>query len=84
MEHDYPTIRRALFDPDCCRGGTVLIHKQPDNIWRIDYQQTTMKTQQALDENNVRDSVSAVLKDLNYNGSWELEWWSVYSATHLH
>jgi 3-(3-hydroxy-phenyl)propionate hydroxylase len=38
MEHDYPTIRRALFDPDCRRGGTILVHKQPDNIWRIDYQ----------------------------------------------
>ena len=84
MEHDYPTIRRALFDPDCRRGGTVLIHKQPDNIWRIDYQlNDNEKTQQALDENNVRDSVSAVLKDLNYNGSWELEWWSVYSANTL-
>ena len=40
MKHDYPTIRRALFDPDCRRDGTVLIHKQPDDIWRIDYQIT--------------------------------------------
>ena len=84
MEHDYPTIRRALFDPDCRRGGTVLIHKQPDNIWRIDYQlNDNEKTEQALDENNVRASVSAVLKDINFYGSWELEWWSIYSANTL-
>ncbi|MFZ9574092.1 MAG: FAD-dependent monooxygenase [Limnohabitans sp.] len=30
--------RLALFDPNCRRGGTVLVHEQPDNIWRIDYQ----------------------------------------------
>ena len=44
----------VLFDPDCRRGGTVLIHKQPDNIWRIDYQlNDNEKTQQALYENNI-------------------------------
>ena len=68
MEHDYPTIRRALFDPDC-REVVLLIHKQPDNIWRIDYQlNDNEKTEQALDENNVRNSVSAVLKDINFYG----------------
>ena len=84
MDHDYPTIRRALFDPDCRRGGTVLIHKQPENIWRIDYQLTDDEsTEHALDEGNIRSSISAVLKDIDFNDNWELEWWSVYSANTL-
>ena len=84
MKHEYPTIRRALFDPDCRRGGTVLIHKQPDDIWRIDYQ---IKESESIDssvkEETVRSSVKAVLKDIGYSGPWELEWWSNYSANTL-
>ncbi|WP_212524502.1 FAD-dependent monooxygenase [Actibacterium sp. MT2.3-13A] len=84
MEHDYPTIRRALFDPDCRRGGTVLIHRQPDNIWRIDYQLAEGEdAEEATREDVVRDSVAAVLKDIGHEGPWELEWWSVYSANTL-
>ncbi|SDE69122.1 FAD-dependent monooxygenase [Ruegeria marina] len=84
MDHDYPTIRRALFDPDCRRGGTVLVHKQPDNIWRIDYQLREGENEtDAIAEENVRTSVAAVLADLGFTGDWELEWWSVYSANTL-
>ncbi|MFK5977356.1 MAG: FAD-dependent monooxygenase [Rhizobiaceae bacterium] len=84
MDHNYPTIRRALFDPDSRRGGTVLVHKQPDNIWRIDYQLSgDESSEDALKESTVRDSVAAVLRDIDYEGSWELEWWSVYSANTL-
>lgn len=84
MDHDYPTIRRALFDPISRPGGTVLIHKQPDNIWRIDYQlEDDELTEDALVEDTVRKQVDAVLKDINFDGPWELEWWSVYSANTL-
>ena len=38
MDHDYPTVRRALFDSKSNPDKTILIHRQPDNIWRIDYQ----------------------------------------------
>jgi 3-(3-hydroxy-phenyl)propionate hydroxylase len=84
MDHDYPTIRRALFDPGCRPGGTVLIHRQPDNIWRIDYQlEDHESTEEAIQENTVRESVQAVLDEIGHAGSWELEWWSVYSANTL-
>jgi len=84
MAHDYPTIRRALFDPDCRRGGTVLVHRQPDDIWRIDYQLREGEDEaEALREETVRASVAAVLKDIGHDGPWELEWWSVYSANTL-
>ena len=84
MAHDYPTIRRALFDPDCRRGGTILVHKQPDDIWRIDYQLRVGEDEaEALREDRVRASVAAVLGELGHAGPWELEWWSVYSANTL-
>ena len=84
MDHDYPTIRRALFDPACRPEGTVLIHKQPDDIWRIDYQlRDDETTDNALCEDTVRHSVDAVLKEIGHTGSWDLEWWSVYSANTL-
>jgi 3-(3-hydroxy-phenyl)propionate hydroxylase len=84
MTHDYPTIRRALFDPACRPGGTVLIHKQPDDIWRIDYQLgDSESTDEATREANVRASVAAVLADIGHTGPWDLEWWSIYSANTL-
>jgi len=84
MEHDYPTIRRALFDPACRPGGTVLIHRQPDNIWRIDYQlRDGESAEDATREDNVRASVEGVLKEIGHDGPWDLEWWSVYSANTL-
>ncbi|WP_071673115.1 FAD-dependent monooxygenase [Nioella nitratireducens] len=84
MDHDYPTIRRALFDPACRPGGTVLIHKQPDNIWRIDYQlRDDEANDKATREENVRASVAGVLAEIGHDGPWDLEWWSVYSANTL-
>lgn len=84
MDHDYPTIRRALFDPACRPGGTVLIHRQPDNIWRIDYQLRDGETaEDATREETVRASVAAVLHEIGHKGAWDLEWWSVYSANTL-
>ncbi len=84
MKHDYPTIRRALFAPACRPEGTVLIHKQPDDIWRIDYQlRDDETTEDALQEDTVRHSVDSVLKEIGHTDPWELEWWSVYSANTL-
>jgi len=84
MPHDYPTIRRALFDPASRPGGTVLIHRQADDIWRIDYQlRDDEDAETAMEEANIRSNVRAVLADIGYDGDWELEWWSVYSANTL-
>ncbi|PQO23243.1 monooxygenase [Rhodobacteraceae bacterium WD3A24] len=84
MRHDYPTIRRALFDPPARRGGTVLVHRQPDDIWRIDYQlRPDEDAEAATREDEVRRNVEAVLRDIGHGGDYELEWWSVYSANTL-
>lgn len=84
MAHDYPTIRRALFDPPSNPGGTVLIHRQPENIWRIDYQLKQGESEDvATREENVRGKIALILGDIGHKGAWDLEWWSAYSANTL-
>ena len=84
QSREVPVERRALFDPDCRRGGTVLVHEQPDHIWRIDYQLRAGETEaDALQESSIRQSIAAVLADLGWTDPWELEWWSIYSANTL-
>ncbi|KAB2850242.1 MAG: FAD-dependent oxidoreductase, partial [Hyphomicrobiaceae bacterium] len=38
MEADFPPERWFHFEPPFHKGQSVLLHKQPDNIWRIDFQ----------------------------------------------
>jgi 3-(3-hydroxy-phenyl)propionate hydroxylase len=84
MAHDYPTERRALFEPASRPNGTVLIHKQPDDIWRIDYQLSDGEDSEVeIREDMIRNRVAAVLADIHYTGPWELEWWSIYTANTL-
>ena len=84
MASDYPTERRAYFDPPANPGATVLIHKQPDNIWRIDYQlRDDESEQEALQESNVRKRVDAILGMIGERAGWDLEWWSLYKAYSL-
>jgi 3-(3-hydroxy-phenyl)propionate hydroxylase len=84
MDHDFPTERRAFFEPSGNPGGTVLIHKQPERLWRIDYQLREGESEQeAMREENIRARVGAILSDIGHDKQWELEWWSVYSANTL-
>jgi 3-(3-hydroxy-phenyl)propionate hydroxylase len=84
MASDYPAERRALFEPASRPDGTVLIHKQPDNIWRIDYQLTEAEDSgDEIREAKIRERVTAVLADIGHSAAWELEWWSIYTANTL-
>ncbi|MCK1639450.1 FAD-dependent monooxygenase [Bradyrhizobium sp. 157] len=84
MDHDFPTERRAFFEPSGNPGGTALIHKQPDDIWRVDYQlREGENEEEALKEENLRARVGAILADIGHTKPWDLEWWSVYSANTL-
>jgi 3-(3-hydroxy-phenyl)propionate hydroxylase len=38
MDADYPSDRRFWFQPTFDPGQSVLIHRQPDNVFRIDFQ----------------------------------------------
>lgn len=84
MAHAYPTIRRAFFNPACNPESTVLVHRQPDDIWRLDYQLAPDDSaEEATSEAVVREKAGAILAEIGHDGPWELEWWSVYSANTL-
>ncbi|MBX9609198.1 MAG: FAD-dependent oxidoreductase [Gammaproteobacteria bacterium] len=77
----YPTERRAFFDCPGNPGKTVLVHRQPDDIWRIDYQLDDGEDEaQALAEDTIRARVAAIIAMLGETEPWALEWWSVYKA----
>jgi len=81
MESDYPTERRAFFDPPSNPGLTILVHRQPDDIWRIDYQLAAGEDEQeAVREENIRSRIAGIVAMLGEKNDWELEWWSVYKA----
>lgn len=77
----HPTERRAFFDAPANPGATVLVHKQPDDIWRIDYQLAADEDEtQALTEASIRDRIAAIVAMLGERAPWELDWWSLYKA----
>ncbi len=84
MRSDHPTERRAYFDPPANPGSTLLIHKQPDNIWRLDYQlHDDEDPYAALAEHTVRIRIQAILNMVGETAPWTLEWKSLYKAHSL-
>ena len=80
-----PTERLAFFDPEWNRGNTVLMHREPDGIWRIDYQLPAGETpDEALAPASLKARIDAQLAMIGHAGApWELDWCSVYSARAL-
>jgi 3-(3-hydroxy-phenyl)propionate hydroxylase len=77
MEADFPTERWFWFDPPFNRGQSALLHKQPDNIWRIDLQ---LGREIDRDEQQKPENVIPRLKAmLGSEVQFELEWVSVYT-----
>jgi 3-(3-hydroxy-phenyl)propionate hydroxylase len=80
-----PTERLAFFDPPWNPGNTVLMHREPLGIWRIDYQLPAGETpEQALDPASLKARIDAQLASVGFAGApWEMDWCSVYSARAL-
>lgn len=80
-----PTERLAYFDPDWNRGNTILMHREPFGIWRVDYQLPPGETpEQALQAESLKQRIDAQLAMIGYAGTpWQLDWSSVYSARAL-
>ncbi len=76
MKADFPTERWFWFDPDFHRGQSALLHKQSDDVWRLDFQlgwETDPEEEKKPE--NVIPRVRAMLGD---DVEFELEWASVY------
>jgi 3-(3-hydroxy-phenyl)propionate hydroxylase len=81
LRSDYPTERRAWFNPPSNPDATVLMHKQPDDIWRIDYQLNDEDDAEAeLQESRILSRIQDHLDFIGETGPWELDWFSLYKA----
>lgn len=80
-----PTERLAFFDPEWNPGNTVLMHREPHGIWRVDYQLPAGETpEQALAPESLKARIDAQLAMIGHAGkAWEMDWCSVYSARAL-
>lgn len=84
LKSERPTERLAYFDPPSNPGSTVLVHKQPDNIWRIDYQlRDDEDAEQAVKPENVIPRVQSLLKMMGESGAWSPIWITIYKANAL-
>lgn len=82
MEADFPTERWFWFDPPFEGAGqSALLHKQPDNIWRIDFQLGwDIDRKRELDKTRIRTRVDAMLSSQTGTvPDYELEWTSIYT-----
>ncbi len=82
LPSSHPTERRAWFDPPWNPGSTVLMHRQVDDVWRIDYQlRVGEDTETALQPENVRRFVQRHLDSIGEGHlPWETIWTSIYRA----
>jgi 3-(3-hydroxy-phenyl)propionate hydroxylase len=84
LDSKRPTERLAYFDPACNRGSTVLVHKQPDNVWRIDYQlQDGEDPDEAIKSENVIPRVKSLLDMMGETAPWNPIWIGIYKANAL-
>lgn len=82
MAADFPTERWFWFEPPFKDSGqSALLHKQPDNMWRIDFQVGwEIDRSKELQEDRIRARVDAMLS--SQTGSvpdYELVWTSIYT-----
>jgi len=75
MTAEFPTERWFWFDPPFHGGRSALLHKQPDDVWRIDLQLNRF-SDPALEKlpENVRPRIARMLG----HDQFEFEWISLY------
>ncbi|PWU55496.1 aromatic ring hydroxylase [Micromonospora globispora] len=79
-----PTERMVWFDPPSNPGSTVIMHRQPDDIWRIDYQLSPEDDVAAeTTEDAIRARIGKHLAWLENHTPWTLEWHGFYKALAL-
>ncbi len=77
MKAEFPTERWFWFDPPFHPNQSALLHKQPDNVWRIDLQLGwDADPEEEKKEEVIRPRIQAMLGE---EAEFELEWASVYT-----
>ena len=74
--NSFPTERWFWFEPYFKSGASTLLHRQPDDIWRVDFQiGWDVDRAEELKEANIRKRLDAMLGDVDY----EIVWSSIYT-----
>jgi 3-(3-hydroxy-phenyl)propionate hydroxylase len=77
MKADFPAERWFWFDPPFHPNQSVLLHKQSDNVWRLDFQLGwDADPEEEKKPENILPRVKAMLGD---ERDFELEWASIYT-----
>ncbi|MCO5160173.1 MAG: FAD-dependent oxidoreductase [Mesorhizobium sp.] len=72
----FPPERWFWFEPSHGQGASTLLHKQPDDVWRIDFQiGWGVDRAEERKEENIRRRIDAFLGDVDY----EMVWSSIYT-----
>ncbi len=81
MAADFPAERWFWFDPPFHPNQSVLLHRQPDGVWRIDFQLGWDADPEVEKRpENIKPRVDAMMKAaLGREVAFELEWASVYT-----
>ncbi len=77
MKAGFPSERWFNFDPSYHRGQSTLLHKQPDHVWRLDFQLGWDKDPE--EEKKPENIIPRVRAMLGEDVEFELEWASVYT-----
>lgn len=77
MTADFPTERWFWFEPPFKSGASTLLHKQPDDVWRVDFQiGWDVDREEELKEANIRARIDPMLgPEVDY----EIVWSSIYT-----
>lgn len=76
MKADFPSERWFWFEPPFHSGQSALLHKQPDNIYRIDLQ---LGPEADAEEESRPERVIPRIEAMMGDRKFELDWVSVYS-----
>jgi len=76
MKADYPTERWFWFDPPFHPDHSTLLHRQADNVWRIDFQ---LGCDADPEQEKQAEKVVHRLRAMLGAREFELEWVSVYT-----
>lgn len=77
LNDSFPTERWFWFEPWFKSGASTLLHRQPDDVWRIDFQiGWNVDRKEELKEENIRRRIDAMLGD---GVSYDIVWSSIYT-----
>ncbi|MEX0284910.1 MAG: FAD-dependent oxidoreductase [Paracoccaceae bacterium] len=77
MKAEFPTERWFWFEPTHGEGASMLLHKQPDDVWRVDFQiGWDIDRKEEMKEENIRRRLDAFLGE---DAEYDMVWSSIYT-----